>query len=333
MTAIRLAHLRDVALVLASTAAAFGLASLPGAASFGPLVLALLLGAALASTPFAREARLGERPAVRFHAKTVLRVGIVLLGVRLDVRVLLELGPVALMGSALGVLTALLAVEFIGRAAGLPAPLRRAIAVGTAICGASAIAAALPLLKARAEHASLAIATISLVGTAAVLGFSAWNTFASTSSAQLALLAGGTLQEVGHVVAAGQALGADEGERALLVKLARVILLAPTLLVLGWLSRRDGERVDGKPTPWIPAFVVGFLAMSAIASLGILPGPVIRTIAALGVVATAAAMTAIGFAVDVRVLRTSGRGAFVVGIAGFAVLLAVMTGYYAVFAT
>ena len=326
-------HLRDAILVLFITLCAFALAQLPVGASFGPLVLALLLGVGLASTSWARTIRLGERRLVRFFARDALRFGIVFLGARLDARVLLELGPLALAGSALGVLAAFLAVELFGRSIGLPTPLRRAVALGTAICGASAIAAALPLLRLRAEHASLAIATISLIGTVGVLGFTLWNALAPDLAPLLAILAGSTLHEVGHVVAIGQTLGPEESERALLVKLSRVVLLAPALLLLGWGSRQansDGAELDA---PLVPGFVVGFLAMSTLVSIGAIPSAMADGLAATGVLATASAMAAIGFGVDVRVLRTSGRAAVLAGTVGFILLFAAMTGYYAIVAT
>ena len=319
----------DGILVAFVTVLAFALAQVPVGQSLGPLVLALVLGVSLASTRWARTVRLGERVTIRFFARDALRFGIVLLGARLDVRVLFELGPLALAGSVLGVIAAFLTVELFGRAIGLPTPLRRAVAIGTAICGASAIAAALPLLRARAEHASLAIATISLVGTAGVLSFAAWNALAPSLAPHLAILAGSTLQEVGHVVAAGQALGPEESERALLVKLSRVVLLAPTLLMLGWWSRRTNGKGSDPKAPLVPRFVLGFLAMSAVVSVGWIPQAVAQALVTLGVLATASAMTAIGFGVDVRVLRTSGRATVVAGTFGFAVLLAVMIAYYA----
>lgn len=328
------ARRRDVALVAALTLLAFGLASLPGGTSLGPLVVALIVGVIVAATGWARSRRLAERAGVRFVARDVLRFGIVLLGARLDVRVLLELGPWALGGSVLGVAVAFAAVELAGRAFHLPVELRRAIAIGTAICGASAIAAALPLLRARAEHASLAIATISLVGTLGVLGFAGWSALTGAPPARAGMLAGATLQEVGHVVAAGDALGTEASERALLVKLSRVVLLAPTLLILGLMTRRARARTPGTgepsaPAPLVPGFVIGFLAVSALVSLGAIPASVASLLATTGLIATAAAMTAIGLGVDLRVLRSTGRAAAVLGLVGFAVLLATMAAYYA----
>jgi uncharacterized integral membrane protein (TIGR00698 family) len=324
------ARSRDLALLAALTAAAFALARLPVGSSLGPLVLALLMGVALAATGWARRRRLGESPGVRFVARDVLRLGIVLLGARLDVRLLAAVGPWALAGSVLGVIVAFAAVEGAGRALRLPAELRRAVAVGTAICGASAIAAALPLLRARAEHASLAIATISLVGTIGVLGFAGWNALTDAPNGTAALLAGATLQEVGHVVAAGDALGDDAAETALLVKLSRVVLLAPTLVVLGLFGRRE-QGVGGGPRPaLLPGFVAGFLVVSALVSVGAIPPSWAATLADGGVIATAAAMAAIGLGVDLRVLRARGRAAVTLGTLGFAALLVAMAAYYLV---
>ncbi|MDR9391794.1 MAG: putative sulfate exporter family transporter [Trueperaceae bacterium] len=323
-------HARDALLVLLVTSLAFTMAQHPTGAAVGPLVLALLLGAMLASTRWARGIRLGERPATRYFARDALRIGIVLLGARLDVRVLFELGPLALAGSILGALVAFFAIELVGRITGMDAPLRRALAIGTAICGASAIAAALPLLRAKAEHASLAIATVSLVGTAGVLAFAAWHAAGMMPAPLLATIAGGTLQEVGHVVAAGQTLGPEASERALLVKLSRVILLAPALLALGWFARQSTRVDDAVHTPLVPRFVAGFLAVSALVSLGVVPAPLAHLLATAGVLTTASAMAAIGFGVDVRVLRTSGRAAVAIGTVGFLILLAAMTLFYAI---
>jgi uncharacterized integral membrane protein (TIGR00698 family) len=321
-------RLRDLTVLAGLTAAAFGLARMPVGSSLGPLVVALLLGVALAATGWARRQRLGERSGIRFVARDLLRLGIVLLGARLDVRVLAEIGPWALAGSVVGVAVAFAAVEATGRALRLPVELRRAVAIGTAICGASAIAAALPLLRARAEHASLAIATISLVGTIGVLGFAGWNALTDVSPGPAALLAGATLQEVGHVVAAGDALSEDAAETALLVKLSRVVLLAPTLLVLGWVSRRARAGEGGPRPALVPGFVGGFLATSALVSLGVIPPSWAAILAEGGVIATAAAMAAIGLGVDLRVLRARGRAAVALGTLGFVALLATMAAYY-----
>ena len=359
MSAFR-SHLPGLGLVLALTLAAYLASRLPGAAVIGPLVLALLLGVAVGAVPAVRRSGVATGPGARFAGKTLLKAGIVLLGVRLDVRALAELGPQVAAGSLLGVAAAFLAIEVAGRAWRVPVDLRRAVAIGTAVCGASAIAAALPVLRARAAHASVAIGTISLLGTAGVLGFALWTALANVAGATTAILAGATLQEVGHVVAVGATVGGAEGDLALLVKLSRVVLLAPTLVLLGLSMRFEegrsergaagrarsvgmaslsaAERATAKREevvsvprpPLIPGFVLGFLALGFATSAGWVPAGTASVAALLGTWITAAAMAAIGLGVDLRTAGTIGRPALALGVVGFAALLGTMGAYYAI---
>lgn len=293
-------------------------------------MLALALGIVVAATPWGRRRRLAERPDVRWFARDALRLGIVLLGARLDARLLVDVGPLAWGGGILGAGVAFATAELVGRRFGVPGPLRRAVGIGTAICGASAVAAALPLLRARAEHASLAIATISLLGVVGVVAVALLGSARPDATLALALLAGATLQEVGHVVAAGDALGPEAADRALVVKLARVLLLAPALLLLGLATRADagpeaGPRAAAR-VPLVPPFVLGFVALAVLVSVGAVPPAVAHALAATGGVATASAMAALGLGVDLRVVRTTGRPAVVLGAVAFAALVAAMAG-------
>lgn len=358
MVAFR-SHLPGLGLVLALTLAAYLASRLPGAGVIGPLVLALLFGVAVGAVPAVRRSGVATGPGARFAAKSLLKVGIVLLGVRLDVRALAELGPQVAAGSVLGIVAAFVAIEVAGRAWRIPVDLRRAVAIGTAVCGASAIAAALPVLRARAAHASVAIGTISLLGTAGVLGFAVWTALANVAGATTAILAGATLQEVGHVVAVGATVGGAEGDLALLVKLSRVVLLAPTLVLLGLTMRfeegrakrgatgrarpvgmaslsaaerattaKRDEVVSAPRPPLIPGFVLGFLALGFATSAGWIPAGVASTAALAGTWITAAAMAAIGLGVDLRTAGTIGRPAMALGVVGFAALLGTMGAYY-----
>ena len=359
-------YLPGLSLVFVLTLAAYLVSRVPGAGVIGPLVLALLFGVAVGALPSVRRSGVATGPGARFAAKTLLKVGIVLLGVRLDVRALAEIGPQVAVGSLLGVAAAFLAVEAAGRAWRVPVDLRRAVAIGTAVCGASAIAAALPLLRARAAHASVAIGTISLLGTAGVLGFAAWTALTNVAGATIAILAGATLQEVGHVVAVGATVGGAEGDLALLVKLSRVVLLAPTLVLLGLVMRfeearsvrgasgrarssvgmaslsaaeraatakrdvaaqRDDSGNASRP-PLIPGFVLGFLALGFASSAGWIPAGTASVAALLGTWITAAAMAAIGLGVDLRAAGAIGRPALALGVVGFAALLGTMGTYY-----
>ncbi|MEX2502906.1 MAG: putative sulfate exporter family transporter, partial [Trueperaceae bacterium] len=147
-------------------------------------------------------------PGAAWAAGPLLKFGVVLLGARLDARVLIELGPWVLVVVAAGAGVAYLVADGAGRLLGLPRDLRRLIGVGTAICGASAIAAAAPIVRADASRVSLAVATISLVGSAGVAAFAVAQAVIAPDPGLLGAWAGATLQEVGQVVAAGSLGGA-----------------------------------------------------------------------------------------------------------------------------
>jgi uncharacterized membrane protein YadS len=136
-------------------------------------------------------------------------------------------------------------------------------------------------------------------------------------------------------VAAGAAVGGGEGDLALLVKLSRVVLLAPTLLLLAFWGRAAqppadaGGAVAAPRTALLPPFVLGFLALGAVTSTGLLPAAVVSAAALGGSLLTATAMAAIGLGVDVRGLGAAGRAALALGAIGFAALVLTLGGYYA----
>lgn len=326
--------LPGLTLVTVLTAAAYLAAEVPVLSVIGPLVLALLVGLAWrAAVGLPASAAAGAR----FAGKTVLKIGIVLLGIRLDFLLLVEVGPVVLLGNVLVVCGGLVFVEWLGRKMGLDRGLRLALAVGTSICGASAIVAAVPIIRATEEDAGVSVTVISLLGTLAVLGYVLLAAVVDVPIQVYGLLVGATLQEVAQVVAAGYTASNESGDLALLVKLARVALLAPALIVLNLLLRRqlqaEGEAStdgDGSKTalpPLVPWFLTGFLIMGALNSLGAIPTALGRPVHQASLMLTAAAMAGIGLMVDFSAFRYVGRRAVLLGAAGFGLLVAIMVPY------
>ena len=302
-------------LVALLTAVSYGLASLPALALVGTLVIALIVGLAWRSLAGLPESLAGG---ASFAARNLLRIGIVLLGVRLDFGLLLQVGPLVLLGSVAVVTLGLLGIEHLGRAAGLPRGLRLGIAVGTSICGASAILAAVPTARMKEEEAGVAVGIISVLGTVGVLGFALAASLLQPSEQLYGLVVGLTLQEVAQVLAAGYASGTEAGDLATIVKLSRVALLAPTLLTLSWLmGRREGTSpVTGLRLP-VPLFLLGFLAVGALNSLGLIPLAIASVMEAASGLLMAAAMVGLGLGVDLSVFRRVGARAVLVGAAGF----------------
>jgi uncharacterized integral membrane protein (TIGR00698 family) len=328
-------------------AAAFLLSPLPGLRLAGTLGLALFLGVAwrvLLGLPAAAV------PGVRFAARTLLRLGIVLLGVRLDFGLLVSAGPLVLLLDLLVIGCGLLAVEGLGRLFRLPGSLRLVLAVGTSICGASAIAAAAPIAGATEDEVSQAVGIISLLGALAVIGYTIIGPLLQLGDMHYGLLTGSTLQEVGHVLAAGAAAGSEALDLATVTKLTRVALLAPVLLLVSGLRARfTGSygmagapaaagaaaltgAADAKPAraPLLPGFLLGFLLAGAANSTGLIPAASGALLQQGSVMLTAAAMAAIGLGVDPLVLRSTGARTALAATLGFIFLTAVATLYVSI---
>ena len=335
--------------------AAVLLAGLPGVKSglfsgvpiikiLGALGWALVLGVVWRS---ALGLAAGAKPGVAYSARTVLRLGIVLLGVRLNFANLASSGLVILALDTLIVVVGILAVERIGRAMGVSKGLRLALAFGTGICGASAAVAAGSVVSASDEEVSIAVGTVSLLGTLGVLGYIVLREPLGLSPQQYGLLTGSTLQEVGQVIAAASA-GTDSAlDTATLTKLTRVALLAPALLIASSLLRiRDARKVvttdsleadvsatDSSATqrpPLVPLFLLGFLAVGTLNSVGVFAPGVSSSLQQLSVLLTTMAMAGIGLGVDLKAVQRVGLKAMMLGAIGFALLIALAAAFTAV---
>lgn len=322
--------LPGLTLVALLSGLAYAAARLPYLGVIGPLVLGLGLGLAwraAAGLPPRAE------PGARFAAKTLLKLGIVLLGVRLDFALLAAVGPAVLLGNVLVVGLGIWLIERLGRRLGLSRGLRLALAVGTSVCGASAIAAAVPVVGARDEEAGISVSIISVLGVLGVLAYLAAYALFEPPATLYGVLVGSTLQEVAQVVAAGYTPGGATGDLALLVKLARVALLAPALITINLLLRREARQApqEGAPSaklpPLVPWFLSGFLLVGVLNSLGAFPEGVRAALQFAGLALTVLAMTGIGLGTDLSAWRRLGREALLLGAAGGLILLAIMLPY------
>jgi uncharacterized integral membrane protein (TIGR00698 family) len=194
------------------------------------------------------------------------------------------------------------------------------IGTGFAICGASAIAAMEDTARADDEDVTVGIAMVTLFGTLAMVLLPLLAHALHLSDAQFGVWAGASIQEVGQVVAAAGAGGAAVVAVAVVVKLTRVVLLAPvvaTVSVTRRLTEPDGEAT-GKRPPIVPLFVLGFVACAALRSTGIVPEGVLGAISQVQVAALGAALFGMGAGVRLASLfRGSSR---VLAVATFSTL-------------
>lgn len=301
-------------LALAVGAGALALLLGPLVPDLGAVAVALLLGMAIAVGGAVRPA---SRPGVTFAGKQVLETAVVLLGLRLDPWSVAALGPRAVLAVAGAVLTALLGGLLLSRLLRLPRSLGALIGVGAAICGTSAIAAAAPLVAKDRDDVVLSVGAVNLVGIAGLFLLPLAATALALPEGTAALLIGGTLPAVGHVVAAGFAVGDAVGELATAIKMGRVALLVPLVLALGLLRGR-GEGLT------VPPYLLAFLALVLLRGTGVVPDAVVAGAEVVSDVLLAVAMAALGMQIRPGSVVRRGPRALLAGAILFALQLTVL---------
>jgi uncharacterized integral membrane protein (TIGR00698 family) len=296
-----------VAVTLASAGLGWLEARLLGRAWVETLVIAILLGTMVRSlwVPPAHLQR-----GIAYAGKQMLEFAVVLLGASVSAVTIVAAGPLLLVSVILVVVGAMTASFLIGRLLGLPAKMATLIASGNAICGNSAIAAVAPVIGATQADVAASIAFTAVLGVATVLILPSVGELLGMTLSQYGTLAGMTVYAVPQVLAATVPVGPEAVEMGTLVKLVRVLMLGPVCLVLAIIVHRAGAKNGtgvklgfSKMVPW---FIIGFIAMLAVRSLGLIPDPLLDPIKLTAGLLTTIAMAALGLGVDVRVVARAG---------------------------
>lgn len=272
------------------------------------LVLAILVGMAIRTAWTPPDA---TAPGVRYTAKQVLEAAVFLLGASVDLPLLLRAGPALALGIVLLVVIGLCASYGIGRALGLPHRLAVLVAAGNSICGNSAIAAVAPVIRAEREHVASAIAFTAILGVVVVLGLPLLIHPLGLSFYQYGVLAGLTVYAVPQVLAAAFPVSVLSGQVGTLVKLVRVLMLGPVVMFFAIRAGREAEAQTGERPPFrltrfVPWFIIGFMALAVLRSMGAIPAHVVDWTRTLSTWLTVAAMAALGLGVDLRAIRRVG---------------------------
>lgn len=217
-------------------------------------------------------------PGIRFSMRQLLRLGIVLMGAKLMLGDLFGVGGQALGLIIFLMLTSFFVAHLLGRIIKVPVRLATLIAAGTAICGGSAIAAIVPVIKARDEDFSLAIAANTVLGTVAVLFMPLVGNYFGLTDTVFGTWAGLSVNDTAQVVATGYAFSSESGDIATVIKLTRNSLLLAAVLVIGVVyAKWVGGQIGGREISWtkqamdsVPIFVVGFLFMATLNTFGVL---------------------------------------------------------------
>lgn len=257
------------------------------------------------------------RPGLDFAGKHLMRGGIILLGLKVSIMDILDLGWLAMVLITGVVLLAFAGTYFLVRLFGLPRETALLVATGFSICGASAIGAMAAVRRIRHVDTVLPVALVTLCGTLAIgllpllmhplqlspLAFGAWT--------------GASVHDVGQVVATAQTAGTAALGIAVVVKLTRVLLLAPMVAIAGLHHRAGTAARQHALPPVIPLFVLGFVAMVALRSTGWLPGGVLDAGAGLQDILLGAALFGLGSAVRIRTLLHTGARALLAALAAW----------------
>jgi uncharacterized integral membrane protein (TIGR00698 family) len=295
-----------LSLTTAIAALAYGLREFPGAATFSPMILAILLGILfhnIVGTP----AR--ARSGVVFSLRRILRLAIILLGLQLTASQVVAVG-----GTGIGIIVVTLVATFtltkaMGRVLGVERKLAELIAAGTSICGASAVIATNTVTEGSDEDVAYAVACVTVFGTLSMFLYPVLGTLIHLDMHHYGLWAGSSIHEIAQVVAAAFQHGKEAGDFGTIAKLSRVMLLAPLVMTLGIIAVRRGSGASGAkagrktPMPW---FVLGFIAMIGVNSLGIVPADATHAVTPVTTFLLTMALAAMGLETDIRKLKAKG---------------------------
>jgi uncharacterized integral membrane protein (TIGR00698 family) len=287
------------------------------------LVIAILLGIALRSFWQPQEI---WHAGISFSAKTLLEIAVVLLGASISLGAIVASGPALLSGVVATVIAALAASYATSRALGLPRRVSILIACGNSICGNSAIAAVAPVIGADSDDIASSIAFTAILGVVVVLGLPLFIPLLALSETQYGVLAGLTVYAVPQVLAATVPISAVSAQLGTLVKLVRVLMLGPVVVLLSLFRSR--LNVSGPaPRPGlvhlIPWFIIGFLVLATARSGGLIPTALLGPIMISAKVLTVISMAALGLGVDLRVVGRVGGRVTVAVVVSLLVLIAI----------
>ncbi|NNM80232.1 MAG: YeiH family putative sulfate export transporter [Gallionella sp.] len=289
--------------------------------AIGALTLSILLGILIGNTVFPLIAH-HSMSGVLFSKQRLLQLGIVLYGFRLTFADIAHIGLEGVMIDAMVLSSTFSLALFVGcKLLKLDINTVILIGAGSAICGAAAVMATEPVIRGRAEHVSVAVATVIVFGTLGMLLYpvlSHWNQvwhLLPPSPEAFGIFTGSTIHEVAQVVAAAKPLGDAATDTAVITKMVRVMMLAPFLILLSVYVTRTRPAISDEPKTAInlPWFALLFVAVIAMNSLAILPQHLVGAAINLDSLLLATAMAALGLCTHFTAISKAGYKPLLLG--------------------
>ena len=290
----------------------FVMAKVPGLAYIGPLAIAIII-AVIYRQLFGYPEMI--RSGIQYSSKKLLRYAIILYGLKLNMEVVFHQGMGLLVRDIGTIIFSILLTMWLAKKLKADFSLSLLLGIGTGVCGAAAIAAVSPILKAKEEDTAIGAGIIALVGTVFSIGYILLKPFLDLTDIQYGIWSGISLHEIAHVALASAPAGQDALAVALLAKLGRVFLLVPLCFILIiWMKRTGKAQSDMKiEFPW---FLIGFLVMSLFGSyvLGewiIVHESVLNNLSNITTLLLTMAMVGLGLNVNLKELRSKALRPFI----------------------
>ena len=284
--------------------------------SLSPMIVGIILGMLYANS---LRNNLPETwtPGIAFCSKRILRLGIILYGFRLTFQDISAVGLPAICIDAIIVGSTIAIGILIGRLLKMDRGIALLASVGSAICGAAAVLGTESAIKVKPYKTAVAVATVVIFGTLAMFVYPMLYKAGifDLSPDLMGIFAGSTIHEVAHVVGAGNAMGKEVSDAAIIVKMIRVMMLVPVLLIISWDVARQARLHPENDTMergkiQIPWFAILFLAAICFNSLDLLPEGVVNAINTLCTFLLTMAMTALGAETSIEKFKKAGAKPF-----------------------
>lgn len=295
--------------------------------SISPMIIGIVLGMLYANS---LRNNLPETwvPGIQFCSKRLLRLGIILYGFRLTFQDIAAVGAAGIIIDIVVVTVTILGGVAIGRLFKMDRDIALLTSVGSGICGAAAVLGAESTIQTKPYKTAVAVATVVIFGTLAMFLYPiAYRSgILGLTPQEMGIFSGATLHEVAHAVGAGNAMGSEVANTAIIVKMIRVMLLIPVLFSLGyWVAvkaRRSESAAGQRGKVAIPWFALGFLGVIMFNSLDLLPPSVIAVIEYIDTFLLTMAMVALGAETSIDKFKKAGAKPFILAFILFIWLIA-----------
>lgn len=297
--------------------------------SFSPLIIGIVLGMIYANS---LRNHLPETwtPGIQYCSKSILRLGIILYGFRLTFQDVVAVGMAGVLVDLIIVTVTILGGVWIGRLLKMDRDIALLTSIGSGICGAAAVLGAEATLHTKPYKTAVAVATVVIFGTIAMFLYpmASRSGILGLDATQMGIFSGSTLHEVAHAVGAGNAMGDEIAGVSIIVKMIRVMLLVPVLIILGWWAAskvKSGSSKEGKRKVAVPWFAFGFLLVIGFNSFNLLPEAVVGWINDFDTFLLTMAMAALGAETSFDKFKKAGAKPFILA---FCLFIWLMGGGY-----